>query len=80
MKYILKKQKRNGFVGYAKGRQKMKKENWKRKKKEEIEEEFGKLAFNITRQGATEILINLISFKSQKDFVIDWHSKDELDQ
>lgn len=58
----------------------MKKENWKRKNKKEINSEFDRLLDCLINQGDVEVISNMISFNTKKVFIIGWHDNDGLDQ
>lgn len=58
----------------------MTKENWKRKKKAEVKEEFYRIAECMTNQGDIRVLIDLIPPKEQRNFIVGWHDNDDLDQ
>ncbi len=62
------------------GETNMKKENWKKKKKSEIEEKFLWVANAVLSDVNLSLIADMIPFQKRKDFVIDWHSKDHLDQ
>lgn len=56
------------------------KNEWIVAKRKDVEDEFVRLVDVLMNQGDVGVLIDLIPFCNQHDFVKSWHEGDELDQ
>jgi hypothetical protein len=49
-------------------------------RRSEVMDEFYRIADTLVNQGDTGVLVDLIDYKTQEDFVKAWHEDDDLDQ
>lgn len=54
--------------------------NWERKSWSKVADEFDRLLTMLIQQGDKAIIRDMIPFITKKNFVIEWHKNDKLDQ